>query len=306
MKNMDEQLFNGEYYYQGGEPGRPNEVGSYDGCEIDQVLGQSWAFQVGLDRVLNEKNTKTALESLWKYNFALDAGSYRKQQGSGRVYAMEGEAGLLMCSWPKGDSKRVKVSFDFYFNECMTGFEYQVAGHMIWEGMLEKGLAITKAIHDRYHAAKRNPWNEVECGDHYARAMASYGVFLAACGFENHGPKGMIGFAPKITPENFRSAFTSAEGWGLFSQSRTKGNQHCKIELKYGQLTIKSIRLELGETADSNSVKVKLKSAGKHLSNTHKMDGKKLVITFDGTPVVIRENDYIEVDIRFDRLNPIS
>ena len=305
-KNMDEQLFNGEYFYQIGEPGRTKEVGSYDGCEIDQVLGQGWAFQVGLDRVLSEKNTKTALESLWKYNFALDAGLYRKQQGTGRVYAMEGEAGLLMCSWPRGNSKRVKVSYDYYFNECMTGFEYQVAGHMIWEGMLEKGLAITKAIHDRYHAAKRNPWNEVECGDHYARAMASYGVFLAACGFETHGPKGMIGFAPKITPENFKSAFTSAEGWGLFSQSRTTKNQHCKIEMKYGQLKIKLFRLELGENIDRNSVKVTMKSGGNLILQSHNMENQKLIITVDGSPIVIGENANIEVYINFKRLASTS
>ena len=29
--------------------------------------------------------------------------------------------------------------FDFYFNECMNGFEYQVAGHMLWEGMVQEG-----------------------------------------------------------------------------------------------------------------------------------------------------------------------
>jgi len=59
----------------------------------------------------------------------------------------------------------------------MTGFEYQVAAHMIWEGLVLEGLAITRTIHDRYHAAKRNPYNEVECSDHYSRAMMSYGVF---------------------------------------------------------------------------------------------------------------------------------
>jgi len=48
---------------------------------------------------------------------------------------------------------------------------------MIWEGMVMEGLAVERAVHDRYHAAKRNPWNEVECGDHYARSMAS----LRAC-----------------------------------------------------------------------------------------------------------------------------
>ena len=78
----------------------------------------------------------------------------------------------------------------------MNGFEYQAAGHMIWEGMVQEGLAVTRAIHDRYHPSRRNPWNEVECGDHYARSMASYGVFLAACGYEYHGPKRSSGLCP--------------------------------------------------------------------------------------------------------------
>jgi len=297
--NIDKQLFNGEYYYQIGDSGRLNEVGSYDGCEIDQVLGQSWTFQVGLERVLNKINTRTALESLWKYNFALDAGLYRNQLGSGRVYAMEGEAGLLMCTWPKGDSKRVKVSYDYYFNECMTGFEYQVAGHMIWEGMLCKGLAITKAIHDRYHASKRNPWNEVECGDHYARAMASYGVFIAICGFEYHGPKQMIGFAPKITPENFKAAFTSAEGWGHYTQSRTVDNQHCKIILKYGKLKIKTLKFDLVEGINSDSVNVVLIFKGITVKQSHKLEGKKLLITIDLPSIIINEKSAIDVDINY-------
>lgn len=298
-KEIDEQLFNSEYYYQIGQQGNTNQVGSYDGCEIDQVLGQSWVFQVGLDRVLPEENTKKALESLWKYNFAIDAGGYRNDRNAGRVYAMEGEAGLLMCSWPKGDSKRVKVSYDYYFNECMTGFEYQVAGHMIWEGILEKGLAVTRAIHDRYHASKRNPWNEVECGDHYARAMANHGVFTAASGFQYHGPKGIIGFAPKITPENFKAAFTSAEGWGLFTQNRTDGNQRSKIQMKYGQLKMKTLKLDLGEDIDTNSVKVTLKSGDNTIPQTHELNGAKLFITIDGIPVVIPENSDVEAEVTF-------
>ena len=107
-----------------------------------------------------------------------------------------------MCTFPRADwsyDKAKGKGADWaagYFNECMNGFEYQVAGHMIWEGMLTEGLAVTRMIHDRYHAARRNPWNEVECGDHYARSMASYGVFLAACGYEYHGPQRPSGFRP--------------------------------------------------------------------------------------------------------------
>ena len=89
--------------------------------------------------------------------------------------------------------------------------------------MVQEGLAITRAIHDRYHAARRNPWNEVECGDHYARAMASYGVFLAACGYEYHGPARRLAFDPRLTPNDFRAAFTTAEGWGVFLAETQRG-----------------------------------------------------------------------------------
>ena len=134
-------------------------------------------------------------------------------------------------------------AFDYYFNECMSGFEYQVAGHMIWEGMVQEGLAIARAIHDRYHAARHNPWNEVECGDHYSRAMASYGVFLAACGWEYHGPRGHVAFAPRIGPENFAAPFTSAEGWGTIGQKRADGKQTQTIAVKWGQLRVRLAKL---------------------------------------------------------------
>jgi non-lysosomal glucosylceramidase len=96
-------------------------------------------------------------------------------------------------------------------------------------------------VHDRYHASRRNPWNEIECGDHYARSMASYGVYLAACGFEYDGPRGHIGFAPRLTPEDFKCAFTSAEGWGTFSQQSETTNLKAQIAVKWGTLRLKTI-----------------------------------------------------------------
>jgi non-lysosomal glucosylceramidase len=244
-RNIDQQLFNGEYYIQIADAAHSDTVGSYNGCHGDQVLGQSWAFQVGLGRILPKKHTRSALRSLWKYNFTPNVDSFRKVHHNGRWLAMPGEAGLIVCTWPKGDKSRVVKDADFYFNECWTGIEYQVASHMLWEGMVKEGMAIARAVHDRYHAARRNPWNEIECGDHYARAMAGYGVFLAACGYEYHGPKGYLAFAPKLSPVSFRAAFTAAEAWGTFSQKRTATSQHEAITAKWGKLALKTLAFEL-------------------------------------------------------------
>ena len=105
-RNLDRELFNGEYYYQIPDKDHVRSVGSHNGCEIDQVFGQSWAFQVGLGRILPEGNVKKALASLWKYNFAPDVGPFRKAHKPGRWYAMAGEAGLIMCTWPQGEAAR--------------------------------------------------------------------------------------------------------------------------------------------------------------------------------------------------------
>jgi hypothetical protein len=123
----------------------------------------------------------------------------------------------------------------------MSGFEHQVASHLMAEGMTDEALVLTRAIHDRYHAAKRNPYNEIECSDHYARAMASYGTFISACGFEYHGPNGYIRFAPKWSADNFKAPFTAAEGWGSYSQKRPGNSQVHTIEVKYGILQLSEL-----------------------------------------------------------------
>jgi hypothetical protein len=182
------------------------------------------------------------------------------------------------------------------FNEVMNGFEYQVAGHMIWEGMVEQGLAVTRAVHDRHHPSKRNPWNEVECGDHYSRSMASYGVFIAACGFEYHGPKQHLGFAPKLTPEKFKAAFTSAEGWGSLSQSRTGRIQINRIEVKWGRLRLRTLAFELppGTTLKATTV-----AAGtQQLTVKATQSGQRVEVTL-AEEVTIKTKDIITTKLEF-------
>jgi hypothetical protein len=246
-------LYNGEYFIQIEDPAHADEIGVGPGCYIDQVFGQTWAHWVGLGEIFDREKQLSALRALWKYNFVPDVGPFREHFERGRWYAKAGDAGLIMCSWPDKQVDPVKKKhWQYgYFNECMTGFEWQAAAHMIWEGhdqpdLLENGLAIGRAIHDRYDARLRNPYNEIECSDHYARAMASYGVFQAVCGFNVHGPSGRFELAPRLTPEDFRAAFVGPAGWGTITQVRNGRSQtHC-IVVKYGQLRLNTLRVTTG------------------------------------------------------------
>jgi len=277
-KNMEEKLFNGEYFIHSpdAEKGR-GRLGSYNTCHIDQVYGQSWAHQVGLGRVLEKDKTISALKSLWKYNFTPDVGPYIKEHTGGRPYALAGEGGLIMNSNPANEEKPYgdNVTWQLgYFHECMSGFEHQVASHMMAEGMIDEALVLTRMIHDRYHATKRNPFNEIECSDHYARAMASYGTFITASGFEYHGPQGYMRFAPKINAENFKAPFVSAEGWGSFSQAKQADALNAELHLKYGKLRIRTFSVETSTTIS----KVVAMLNGKRLEATFSQSGSNCMI----------------------------
>ncbi|MDQ2800423.1 MAG: non-lysosomal glucosylceramidase [Armatimonadota bacterium] len=274
---LETQLFNGEYFIQKPEKGHETSLGTYGTCHIDQVMGQSWAWQVTLGRILDRDKTMTALQSLYKYNFTPDIGPFRHHNTACRPYALAGDGGLIMTTNPKGLPHPFGNSKDWqvgYFNECMSGFEHQAASHMIAEGMLLEGLAVTRAIHDRYHPAQRNPYNEIECSDHYSRAMASYGSFLTACGFEYHGPKGHLGFDPRLTPNDFKAAFTAAEGWGTFAQKAHGETLKADLALKYGRLRLKTLALA------GQYQKVAAKAGGKPLAVTVAIQNGRALVTF--------------------------
>lgn len=298
-KYLEEKLFNGEYFFHEADPDRPQSPGVYNGLEYSQLLGQSWAYQVGLGRILDPVKVTTHLESLWKYNFTTDVGPFRKKYTNGRWYAMPGEGGIIACTWPYGGDEALKKGhqhFAGYLNECQPGYEWAATSLMMWHGMPHRALAHTRVMHDRYHASKRNPWNEVEWGDHYSRSMASYGVFTAACGFEYHGPKGYIAFSPRIHPGNFKAAFTSAEGWGAFTQKRSSTGQTEHIDVRWGKLKVKTLAFDLPSDAKAAGVTVKTGDR-KHGAGIRQVRNR-IIITLN-EPVVIQAGYRLSVDILF-------
>ena len=160
---------------------------------------------------------------------------------------------------------------------------------MIWEGMLLEGLTVTRAVQDRYGTAHRNPSNEIECGDHYARSMASCGVFLAACGFKYNRPKQHISFVPRLSPENFKCACMSAEGWSAFSQKTESGKLTAEIAVRWGRLNLKTLALE---SATGNAVSAS--HGERRVAAKLARDGKRILISFE-TAVAITAGEKLEI-----------
>jgi hypothetical protein len=148
--------------------------------------------------------------------------------------------GLLNCTWPRGGRPEVPTP---YSDEVWTGIEYEVAALLLYAGESASAITVVEAARARYDGRKQNPWNDIECGDHYVRAMSAWALFEAAAGYDYDAGAGAIGFDPTIFPENFQGPFVTRDGWGTFGQTVAGGQLDARLQLAYGSLQLRSLRL---------------------------------------------------------------
>ena len=223
-----------------------------DGCLSDQLLGQWFAAVIGLGHLLPPEHVRDTLQSIYRHNFKH---SFMGHANTQRIYALNDEKGLLLCSWPRGN--RPALPF-VYSDEVWTGIEYQVAAHLIYEGLVMEGLAVTKAVRDRYDGQRRNPWNDVECGNHYARALSSWSLLTALSGYHYSAPDLRLAFAPRLNASDFRCLFTTGSGWGTFRQKVSPRDAVATLELTGGTLTLGELGLQL-DLPDGSTVTAALR-----------------------------------------------
>ena len=255
---MEQQLFSGEYYRQnvqwtglraspadfkplvGGEDipeaaailekeGPKYQYGS--GCLSDGVIGCWMAEVAGIEEFLDPEHVTSHLSSVHKHNLLHDLSAHANPQRPG--FGMGSEGGLLLCSWPRGD----KPSLPFvYSDEVWTGIEYQVAAHLMMNGMVAEGLDIVRTARERYDGKKRNPFNEYECGHWYARAMSSYSMLQGLTGVRYDAVERVLHIEPRIKGD-FRSFLSTAAGYA------TVGVRDGKpfIDVKNGDIEIERI-----------------------------------------------------------------
>jgi non-lysosomal glucosylceramidase len=227
---MDALLFNGEYYQQHTDDVDAQRYQFGTGVLSDQLLGQTLAHLVGLGHLLPADHVRAAVAAVHRYNFRERLTGHESTQ---RTFALDDEGGLLLCSWPRGG--RPWIPF-IYSDEVWTGVEYQVATHLIYEGLVDEALRIVRATRARHDGIRRNPWNEVECGNHYARSMASWGLLVASSGASYDAATAALGFAPAGP---LRTFFSTGTGWGTVDIDHSG----LSLALHHGTLRLHSLTL---------------------------------------------------------------
>jgi non-lysosomal glucosylceramidase len=227
----DELLWGGDYYIQAIDDVDSARYQYGRGCLADQVFGQTLAHVAGLGYILPRAHVSSAVKSVFDYNYLPSVARHHNPQ---RTYALNDEAGLVLCTWPDGGRPRLPFP---YSDEVWTGIEYQVATHLIYEGFVSEGLTLVRSTRERHDGVRRNPWNEVECGHHYARSLASFGVLVALSGFSMNASEGWMTFDPRIDTDDFSCFFAAGTGWGLYHRTRgVDGDILEHIELLGGSL----------------------------------------------------------------------
>ncbi len=300
---IDKNLFNGEYYVQhirgiprdriapgliagmGAEdPDHPDyQMG--DGCLADQLVGQYVADYAGLDPLVSRDHIRTTMESVYRYNYRKSLVEHDSVQ---RTYVLNDEAALLVCDYGKG--KRPKVPFP-YFSEAWTGLEYTAAALMMVHGMVRQGCEIVESTRRRYDGERRNPWDESECGPHYARAMSAWSALPALTGFRYAGPRKHLVVAPRIHAAAMRSFWAAGTGWGTFSHRLENGRTKLTVSVSFGKLPLESLEVAGGAAGPSS-----VRSGTKPIAHDVKRAGGLALVRL-AEPLELAEGESLSVTV---------
>ncbi|SPE33483.1 conserved hypothetical protein [Candidatus Sulfopaludibacter sp. SbA3] len=300
---IDQHLFNGEYYVQqvhgipreqiakgliagmGAEdPAHPDyQLG--DGCLVDQLVGQYAATFAGLGHLVDADHIRKTLQSIYKYNYKR---SMTRHDNVQRTFALNDEGALVICDYGKGT--RPEVPFP-YFAEVMTGFEYSAAMLMLAYGMGKEGVECIENIRKRYDGERRNPWDESECGPHYARAMAAWTAIPLLSGFRYSGPEKRLAILPPNGAAPMRSFWSTGTGWGSFALRETPTGTELAISTLFGTLPAQVVEMASAKGAASS-----VTLAGKAVAHTMARTGGQAALRL-AEPLTVREGEQLTIKI---------
>lgn len=243
------RLWNGAYYSLWVDGDRRDEC-----CMSDQLSGELYAQLIGLGHTLTRERMVDALRAIMRYNFT-------------------SEQGLVNATYPPGTHARFPAYDNYQAAGNWSGIEYMLAAEMMDMGLVAEGRAIVRAVQERYARAGR-PWNHVECGDHYYRAMSSWACLLGATGFKLDAPAGTLTIAPlhgaALDSTEVRAPWVSPTGWGTLAQT----GERLEVQCRSGHLTFQGLRTNL----PAHTIETRLD--GRAIAATQSSDGDYVLLRF--------------------------
>ncbi len=286
-RGYDEQLWNGEFWIQIYDPEKNPEQNYGKGCHSDHLLGQWWGHILALGHVLPADHIHAAVQSIVKYNLRENFVGHKQVP---RIYASDDEGGMLLCTWPHGGRPEVPT---LYSDEIWTGIEYEVAALCIFEGLPDEALRILKAVRQRYDGARRNPWNDVECGDHYARAMSSWSLLDAACGYEYDASAATLAVAPRYSNGDFKAFLITSGAWGSVAITKSEIGMEVLISIEWGEMDISRLSL-----ASLGAEIVTAHDGTRPVACSLEVDQSQTLVRFSA-PVHLQAQDTLAVHVTF-------
>ena len=254
--NFDKLLFNGEYYSLWIDGTLRDEL-----CMTDQISGEWFSHLIGLPTTISEQNLARSVDSIFRNNF-------------------NPEFGVHNATSPRGGLGLLKTT-NLQAGGVWSGIEFAFASFLMDHGRYADGVKIVEAVHRRYMRAGQ-PWNHVECGGHYSRAMSSWATLLAATGFKPDAPNQTLSILPSI-PGDFRAPWVTADGFGTIART----GKALSISCTHGSMHFQSLRLPL----PNRSARI----GARHVPSTASSDGQISTLKFT-TLVALTRNQTLTLE----------
>ena len=256
---FDSMLFNGEYYSLWADGALRDEL-----CMTDQISGEWFSSLIGLPQTLSHQHLGRAIESIVKYNF-------------------NPEFGLHNATAPKRNGRDLLALSNLQAGGVWSGIEFAFASLLMDHGYYADGARIVEAVYRRYLRAGR-PWNHVECGNHYSRAMSSWATLLAATGFKPDAPHQSVAVIPTV-PGDFHAPWVTSAAYGIIRRTgRTLSLECCS-----GKLELRQIKTP----PNAHSVLLNDRKIDSHITR----EGEEAVVQF-ASPVLLTENSRLAIALK--------
>jgi hypothetical protein len=157
--------------------------------------------------------------------------------------------------------------------------DYQFAASLAFEGLMTEALNVVESTRARHDGERRNPWNEQECGHHYARALASWACFLAWSGFRYSASERELTVMPRTRRQAFRCFWSVPSGWGSFTHTLKPQEQRVEVQVTEGRVAV--ARLAVNGVTKGPFNKVSARLGEDALQASLKTEPTRRIISFD-------------------------